>query len=543
MTSHSQPEARTMGALLREMAVRHGRRPAISFEHRDISFAEVDAQVDVWARALLAQGVGHGDAVAVLAGNRPEWLYAAMASARIGALLVPLNTWHQAEELAYVLGHADVKLVFCTDRMRRSNYTKIVAEAVPAAAEAALRGRIEEPTLPHLEQVVELGEKGLAASLALSDFLSQGKKVSATELERAESLVSPDDLVHLVYTSGSTARPKGVLLEHGHLIENTFNIGERQGLTCEDRSFVASPLFYGLGLLQALGATWTHGACAVLMEIYEAGAALRILETERCTVFYGLGNMARSLVDHPDFHQHRLHLTKGVLGLGPAEKTLARRVLGLTHGTPIYGLTESYGLCALGDWQDPFETAINTIGRPLPGWQVRIADPFTDEELDPGEVGQILIRGHVTRGYHKDPQRNKDTFTPDGFFRTGDLGFFTAQGELMFHSRLSEMMKPGGINVSPMEVELLIAQLDAVREVHVVGVPHPELGDRVVAYVDADPRRLTADEVTAHVRTVAAKYKAPHHVIFRSADELPRVASGKISKAALRDQARRDLGL
>ncbi|SEB30430.1 AMP-binding protein [Streptomyces melanosporofaciens] len=543
MTSQA-PASRTMGALLREMAARYGDRPAIAFEGRQISFAELDATVDRWARSLLACGIEQGQSVSVLAGNRPEWLYVAMASARIGAVLVPLNTWHRADELGYVLEHGDVKIAFCTDRLRSTDYAQIMAEAVPAATRRPSEdSRLDEPLLPCLERVIELGPHRLPGAETLRHFLARAESVPVAELHAAEAAVSDDDLLYLIYTSGSTARPKGVLLEHGHLIDNTFHIGERQGITCEDRSFLATPLFYGLGLLQAVGATWTHGGCVVLMEVYEPGAALRVLESERCTAFYGLGNMTRSLVEHPAWGKHRINLTKGVLGLTPVDKSLAHDALGLTHGTAIYGLTESYGLCAAGDRNDSFERARDTIGRPLPGWDIKVADPVTDEELSQGAVGQVLIRGHATRGYHKDPQRNKDTFTSDGYFRTGDLASFTADGDLVFHSRLSEMMKPGGINVSPLEVELIIARLDAVREVHVVGVPHPQLGDRIVAFVDADPERLSAEDVTRHVRSAAAKYKTPHHVIFRDAAELPRVASGKVPKAALREIARREIGL
>lgn len=523
------PASRTLGALLHELADRGGERPAIAFEGRDYSFAEVDRQVSTFAKALLANGIERGDAVAILAGNRPEWLYTAMAAVRIGAVAVPINTWYQQEELSYALAHVDVKALVFHDRLRDIDYAPLVSSAISSAT--ALR------------HVVELGEHRLAGATPLAQFLDSGSVIGDDDLATTESRVQPDDLAFLIYTSGSTARPKCVALEHQSMIVNTFNIGERQGLDETDRSFLATPLFYGLGVIQALGATWTHGACVVLMEAYEAGRALEMLERERCTAYYGLGNMTRSLVGHPDHGSRRLVVRKGVLGLSAADRRLARTEFGLELGTSIYGLTESYGLCALTDSTDPADLSENTIGTALPGWEIRIADPDTDEQVPTGQVGQILIRGHLMRGYYKDPERTRAAMTDDGFFKTGDLGRLDERGNLYFHARLSELMKPGGINVSPVEVEILVGEVPGVREAHVVGIPDPVRGEAIVVFVDADAGAVTAHDIQQHIRTKAAKYKAPQHVLYRAAADLPRVASGKVPKAELRRIALTELGL
>lgn len=535
------PAASTLGGLLRELARRHPERPAISFEGQDHSFGHVDRHVDHYAKALLAVGIRRGDSVAVLAGNRPSWLYSALAAARIGAVTVPINTWYKQDELQYALGHGDVKALLFHDRLRDIDYAPLVAKVIPWAADG--RADPAASQLPLLGHVIELGEHRLAGATSLTHFLSSGAAVTDADLAAAESLVRPDDLAFLIYTSGSTARPKCVALEHHPMIVNTFNIGERQALDANDRSFVATPLFYGLGVIQALGATWTHGACVVLMEAYEPGQALQILERERCTVYYGLGNMTRSLLSHPDHRNRKLVLRKGVLGLSAADRKLARTELGLDLGTSIYGLTESYGLCALTDARDEVELSENTIGTALPGWDIRIADPETDLPVPTLSVGHILIRGHVMRGYHKDPVRTRGVMTADGYFKTGDLGWLDEQGYLHFHSRLSELMKPGGINVSPVEVELLAGQVPGVREVHAVGIPDPVRGEAIVVFVDADRESVTPDDIRRHIRACAAKYKAPHHVLYRAGSELPRVASGKVPKAELRTIALRELGL
>jgi len=538
------PTSTTLGALLRELADRYPDRPAISFDGRDTSFAQLDKQVDVFAKAMLAQGIRYGDSVAILAGNQPNWLYVAMAGARIGAPVVPISTWYRADELSYALEHGDVKMLVFGDRLRDTDYAEIVAQVVPSALNSSTGDAdLDEPRLPLLQGLVELGEHRLAGATPLAQFLGSAIGVSDGQLDEACAQVRADDLAFLIYTSGSTAKPKCVALEHRPMIVNTFNIGERQDLDERDRAFVATPLFYGLGVIQALGATWTHGGCMVLMEAYEPAGALEILERECCTAYYGLGNMTRSLVGHPDRVRRALVLRKGVLGLSAADRKVARTELGLELGTSIYGLTESYGLCALTDAHDPHEVSEETIGSPLPGWDIRIADPETDLEVPVGQVGQLLIRGYVMRGYYKDAERTRQVMTTDGFFRTGDLGWFDERGYLHFHSRLSELMKPGGINVSPVEVELLIGEIPGVREVHAVGIPDPVRGEAIVVFVDADREDVPADRIRRHVRARASSYKSPHHVLYRESCGLPRVASGKVPKPRLREIALTELGL
>lgn len=542
--STQRPQARTIGALIGEMAHRFPDRPAVSFDGHDTSFLELDREVDRWAKALIAAGVRRSTHVGILAGNRPEWLYVAMATARVGGVVVPLNTWYRESELQYALVHGDIEVLFYYDKLRSTDYAPIIEATISATSTPPISGsELGDPRFPRLRQVVELGARRLLGATHIADFLTQGSAVHDETLTDAADSVRPSDLVYLIYTSGSTARPKGVTLEHEHAITNTFNIGERQALDETDRSFLATPLFYGLGLIQALGATWTHGGCVVLMEVFEPGAALDLLETERCTAYFGLGNMTRSLVEHPHRPARTLRLRKGVLGLSTADRKIARTELGLDLGTSIYGLTESYGLCALTDSRDPQDLVDTSIGRALPDWDIRIGDPESDKPLAIGEIGHILIRGHVMRGYHKDPERNREVMTDDGYFRTGDLGWVDREGFLYFHSRLSEMMKPGGINVSPLEVELLIGQIPGVREVHVVGIPNPARGEAIVAFVDCADPEISSATVIEHVRTTAAKYKTPHHVLFRNTHELPHVASGKVPKVLLRRVALDELGL
>jgi fatty-acyl-CoA synthase len=508
------PEARTWGALVRELAARTPEAPAIAFDGRRISYRELDEQGDGYARTLLAHGVRKGEFVSVLAGNRPEWLYVFLGTLRIGAVLAPLNTWFRDEELHYGLHHSGVKVLFAVDRFLNHDY-------------AAMLGRIRH-RLPALEAVLPLG----------------GDLPQATdrELEAAQRSVRADDMCLLLYTSGSTARPKGVRLHHGAMLENCFNIGERMRLGPDDRYWVGSPLFYGMATTNALPACWTHGACIVIQESFDPGRALELIARERVTAFCGLGNMTRALLEHPDYGRRDLStLDKGITGFSPEDKRLAITELGVARCCSVYGLTETYGNCALTDADDPIDVRLQTQGLPLPGWELKVVDPATEQELPVGEVGHLLVRGHTTSGYFDDADTTAAAFDGDGFFRTGDLASIDADGRMTWVARLKEVIKTGGINVSPREVEDLIDRHPDVRQVHVVGVPDAVKGEVVVAFVETLSDGLDEEAIRRFVADQAASFKVPARVLFRRDEELPRLASGKVPKYRLREEATRAL--
>lgn len=537
------PTSRTFGNLLREMATRFPNRPAVAFEGRETSFRDLDARVDEVAKGLLSLGLARGDVASVLAGNRPEWLVAAFAAARIGCVVAPVNTWYKDEELAYTLGHSGARVLFTVDRLLNQDFSAMLRRVVPSLTQPD-SGQLQDEQLPDLRYVVEFGERRLNTSLSLVDLIERGRSVSDGALNRAETAVQPSDKVFILYTSGSTAAPKAVQLHHGDGIRNDFLIGERQHLTEEDRLWLAVPLFYALAAINAMPAAWTHGACLVLQESFDAGKALELIEQERATVFYGLGNMTRAMLSHPDFDKRDLSsLKKGVTGLSAEDKRLTIEELGVTNCCSIYGMTETYGNCALTDAYDPLEVKLETQGFPLPGWEFKIVDPNDERELNRGEVGALLVKGYVTSGYFKDPENTGACFTDDGYFRTGDLASIDVDGRLRFHSRLKEMIKVGGINVSPLEIEHLIDRHPNVRQVHVVGVPDPVKGEVIVAVVEPATPGLDGEEIRSFVKERAAGFKVPSHVLFKEDAALPRVASGKVPKFLLREQAIEELGL
>jgi fatty-acyl-CoA synthase len=355
-------------------------------------------------------------------------------------------------------------------------------------------------------------------------------------------LVSPSDVCYILYTSGSTATPKGVTLAHGGVIENGFNIGERQHLTPADRLWLAVPLFWSFGSANALPAILTHGGCAVLQESFEPGEALELLERERCSVYYGMANMARAMLEHPDRGRRRLDSMRTGLTIGLAEDIeMTMEAVGARELCNVYGSTETYGNCAVTDAHDPLAWRLHTQGLPLPGMDIRVADPETRRPLPAGEVGELCVAGHVTPGYFRAPELDAAAFDAEGYFHTGDLGLVGGDGRVRFRGRLKEMIKTGGINVAPLEVESVLLQHPGVKQAYVVGVPDRDKDEVVVAVLELhEAAPADAGAIVAFCRERLASYKVPTRLVFRKAEELPRTPTGKIHKPGLREELATD---
>jgi fatty-acyl-CoA synthase len=531
----------TLGSMLDEMAGMRGDHPALIHFDASIGYRELQQRARDAARSLLGLGVRRGDRVGVLLGNQPEWVVMCFAAAYVGATFVPLNTWYKRTELAWTVRHCELTVLIVASRFLNQNYSALLQELIPDLSKAE-PGNLRCPDFPMLRVLGVLGER-LAGTLSWPEFLAQGARVSADSVSVAAAAVSAADHAFILYTSGSLAEPKGVLLNHGGVIGNAFAMGARRAIGKDDRVWLGSPLFYGLGATNALPVTLVHGATLVLQGNFEAGLAIQTIAATQATTFYGTGNMTRAILDHPDYARNKIgSLKKGNAGTTTDYKRMTIVEMGISQACPAYGLTESYGNATVGMFDDPLEAKLHTAGRLLPGFEMRIVDPLTGKPLSAGEVGLVLLRGHTTPGYFGNPDETSRALHADGFFDTGDLGLLDPDGRFVFHSRLKEVIKSGGINVSPIEVEQLLVQHPHVRDAHVVGVAHPARGELIVAFVDAD-RTLPERELRDFVKERAASFKVPHHVLFRTEQQLPRLASGKVAKYRLAEEARSELGL
>src|SRR4030095_3875648 len=320
----------------------------------------------------------------------------------------------------------------------------------------------------------------------------------------------------VLYTSGSTATPKGVTLAHGGVLGNGFDIGERQRLTAADRLWLSVPLFWSFGSANAFPAMLTHGGTIVLQESFDPGEALELLDRERCSVYYGMANIARAMLEHPDRGHRALAAMRTGLTIGlPEDVEMTMEAVNARELCNVYGSTETYGNCAVTDARDARELRLTTQGLPLPGMQIRVVDPASGRPLAPGEVGEFRVKGHVTPGYYRDPEQTRVAFDDAGFFVTGDLGLLGDDGRVRFRGRLKELIKTGGANVAPLEVEAILLSHPDVKQAYVVGVPDRARGEVGVAAVELNAGAAASeDALRAFCRERLASYKVPaRHVL------------------------------
>jgi fatty-acyl-CoA synthase len=533
----ARPSSQTLGALVDELSAATPTAPAVVFSDERLDYGALKRRVDDFARALMAADIRHDDRVALLVSNRTEWLVAALAAAKIGAIVAAVSTFSAPRELAWVLDHCGASALIMLSEFRGRRFLEALRDLCPELDRCAV-GALRAARLPALRSVVVLDGPPPAAAFTPADFLARGAAIDAAALAAAQAAVTPADIACILYTSGSTAAPKGVTLAHGALIENGFEIGERQHLCATDRVWLAVPLFWSFGSANALPAIMTHGGCVVLQESFEPGEALALIERERCSVYYGMANMARALLEHPAHPGRRLGAMRTGLTIGPPEDiALTIRALGADQLCNVYGSTETYGNCAVTDAEDPLPLRLNSQGLPLPGMEILALDPETRRVLPQGETGELAVRGRVTPGYYRAPESDAEAFDRDGYFLTGDLGSIEADGRVRFRGRLKEMIKTAGVNVAPLEVEHTLLQHPDVVQAYVVGVPDTVKGEAVAAAIELRAGASTdAAGLTAFCRERLASYKVPTRLALRTAAEFPRTATGKIHKPALRQE-------
>jgi fatty-acyl-CoA synthase len=540
MRGPMRPRGQTLGALIDEMAATRPSADAVIFRGDRLGFVALRERADTLARALLALGVRKGDRVAILLPNRPEWLIAAIAAAKVGAITTAVSTFSTARELAWTLEHAQPRVIVTTTTFRGHEYLRAIHDVCPELA-GSEPGMLRSARLAELRAVITIDERRRDGVLAWSDALARSNDVRATALAAAQSAVTGADACFILYTSGSTATPKGVTLAHGGVLANGFDIGERMHLTAADRVWLAVPLFWSFGSANALPAILTHGGALVLQESFEPAEALALLDDERCTVYYGMANMARAIGEHPDRPRRALATVRTGLTIGlPEDVAMTMDAVNAPQLCNVYGATETYGNCAVTDADDSREVRLTTQGLPLPGMQIRVVEPETGRVLPPNEIGELRVKGCVTPGYYRDAEQTRAAFDADGYFITGDLGALGDDGRVRFRGRLKEMIKTGGINVAPLEVESVLLTHPAVKQAYVVGLPDRGKGEIAAAAIELrEGTAATVEALTAFCRERLASYKVPARFVFRKADEFPRTATGKVQKPRLREEMER----
>ncbi|MCA8930110.1 MAG: long-chain fatty acid--CoA ligase, partial [Alphaproteobacteria bacterium] len=385
-----------------------------------------------------------------------------------------------------------------------------------------------EGQVPGLREVVVLDGQGFRDTRPYAELRAAAPRADAWD--RAE----PEDVCCILYTSGSTAAPKGVPLLHGGVVDNMWSIGERMHLAPADRLWFGVSLFWSFGCVNALFAVMSHGGTLVLQHHFEPGEALRLIERERCSVFYGMPNMAIALETHPDRRARDLSSLRTGATIGTPEQIQRIVDLGATEVCNVYGLTEGYGNSAVADCKAPLARRLHASGAPLDGVAIRIVDGDSGAVLGPGAIGEIQVGGRFTPGYWQAPDLTAASLSADGWFRTGDLGLLDDQGWVRFRGRLKELIKTGGINVSPAEVEEVLLAHPAVASCFVTGLRDAKLDETVAAVVLLEPgATVDGEALQAYCRQRLAPFKLPRRWCFTAADRLPLTATGKLQRNRL----------
>lgn len=521
------PYSRTFPDLLAEQAALAGDRIAVIDRGSEYSYAALAERAGQLAAGLRAAGLKHGDRIGVLLSNRIEWLEILFGACAAGAVVVPINTWSKAAEIEFILGDAEISTLFMMPSAGSEDFVVSLRALVPEAFAAREWVSARFPALRSLIMVgsVPSGTGWLSYETMFSEVRA------GFALPPGEAARAADDAL-ILYTSGSTSRPKAVRLAHHGLIENGFNIGERQGLGRDDRVLAAVPLFWAFGSANALPATFSHGAALVLQERFEPGAALTLIEQHRCTAIYTLPTMTNALIAHPEFAPARTTSLRTGLTIGNPQDVLNAAALGAAQICNVYGSSETYGNCCVTPCDWPLERRAACQGPPLPGVGIRLIDAETGAAAPGGATGLIEVSGYLMPGYGgQSAVHNADVFTADGWYRTGDIGTVSEAGDIIFLGRDSEMIKRSGINVSPAEVEDILMRHPGVAQAAVVGAPDAARGEIIVGFVVCEPG-VSAAELIAHCRALASSYKVPDRIIFRK--DLPATATGKLQRQPLK---------
>jgi fatty-acyl-CoA synthase len=532
----------TWAKFLEDVVARHGDRCVMRFEGRDISSRDLQADTRRLARALAASGVVKGMRVAVHMANRPEFVVASFAVAMLGAILVPVNTFATADEREYILRHSDSALLLFQRTLLKHDFLAELLDMLPEL-NTGDAGPLHATRIPYLRQVVALGlEQAHGKVQSWDSFLAQGDTFPDAMLDAMSAEVCPTDDSLIIYTSGTTARPKGVLHLQRAAVIQSWRFADDLRLATADRVWTAFPFFWSAGICMSLGATLAAGATLILQETFAPGAALQLLVDENANVTQCWPHQAKAMAEHPTYAQLDLsHVDKENCRMQP---DIAPELdLWGTQGS--FGMTETFTLASNLPADSPANLRNDTSGKPLPGMRLRILDKKTGEPLPVGEEGEIAVKGlTLMRGYYKvEPEA---TFDADGYYHSQDGGHFDEQGFLHWKGRLSNIIKTGGANVSPLEIEEALLSFPNMRIGIPFGAPHASLGEVIVlCAVAMEGHTLVEADILAFLKKRLAPYKLPRKILLFSESDLSftgnqKIQSGKLIERALarlRDEA------
>ena len=539
---------KTIGRVLEDKALTRPDREALIYpvsgeagvEVR-YTWASLNDEVDRLARGLMALGVGRGDRVAIWATNRPQWLTVMYATAKIGAILITVNTHYRQAEIKYLLQQSEANYLVLLEGFRGYRYLEALYGIAPEI-KSGHRENLNAAELPHLRKVIFLGEEEQPGLYLYKEVLALAEETPWEKFRALKDSLQPDDVINMQYTSGTTGFPKGVMLTHQNIVTNGYWIGRHQNLSDQDRICLPVPLFHCFGLVLGAMAALNHGAAMVVLDIYSPFDILVNVERERCTAIYGVPTMFITLLEQKGFDKFDLStLRTGIMAGSPCPVKTMVEVIERMHAAEIticYGLTETSPVIAQTTKDDSLAKRTETVGRPMPGVELKVVDPESWRELPRGQVGEVVARGYVNMcGYYNLPEATAEIIDKDGWLHSGDLGYFDEDGYLVISGRWKDMIIRAGENIYPQEVEEYLRHMPGVIDVQVVAVPSKLHGEELGAFIVAQPdsQNIGAREVKAYLRPLISGYKIPRYVQVLS--QFPLTASGKVQKFKLREMA------
>ena len=531
----------TLGGVLDDLSKHNPNGWAVRYTDRNYfrTWKELNDEADLIARGMMSLGVKKGDHVAIWATNTPEWILTLFAAAKIGAVLVTVNTNFKIFELEYLLRQSDTKLLVMIGGFKNNDYVATVNELLPELKTTS--GEIESEHLPFLKRVVFAGKETPEGMLNFEDLKILGGDFPVEIYEENKKTLNAHDVVNMQYTSGTTGFPKGVMLTHYNILNNGKTIGDGMKFTKNDKLCITVPFFHCFGLVLAMMACITHGTTMVPVERYSPVPVMNAISVEKCTAVHGVPTMFIAMLEHAQFNNFDFSsLRTGIMAGSPCPIEVMKKVIdkmNMREIVIVFGQTEASPGCTMTTTSDSIDKRVNTVGRAFPGVECKIIDPESGEELPINTPGEFCARGYnIMKGYYKMPEATAQAIDKDGWLHTGDLCTVDEDGYYKVVGRIKDMIIRGGENIYPKEIEECLYTCDKVSDVQVIGVPSEAYGEEVMACVILkEGEEMTEEEVKEFVGARMAKHKVPRYVRF--VDSFPTNAAGKIQKFKMREEA------
>lgn len=531
----------TLGGVLDDLSKNNPNGWAVRYTDRNYfrTWKELNDEADLIARGMMSLGIKKGDHVAIWATNTPEWILTLFAAAKIGAVLVTVNTNFKIFELEYLLRQSDTKLLVMIGGFKNNDYVATVNELLPELKTTS--GEIESEHLPFLKRVVFAGKETPEGMLNFEDLKILGGDFPVEIYEENKKTLNTHDVVNMQYTSGTTGFPKGVMLTHYNILNNGKTIGDGMKFTKNDKLCITVPFFHCFGLVLAMMACITHGTTMVPVERYSPVPVMNAISVEKCTAVHGVPTMFIAMLEHAQFNNFDFSsLRTGIMAGSPCPIEVMKKVIdkmNMREIVIVFGQTEASPGCTMTTTSDSIDKRVNTVGRAFPGVECKIIDPDTGEELPINTPGEFCARGYnIMKGYYKMPEATAQAVDKDGWLHTGDLCTVDEDGYYKVVGRIKDMIIRGGENIYPKEIEECLYTCDKVSDVQVIGVPSEAYGEEVMACVILkEGEEMTEEEVKEFVGARMAKHKVPRYVRF--VDSFPTNAAGKIQKFKMREEA------